>query len=63
MADEEEKGQDLLQKCKVQNHHDMENMRMELESHEAVQIYKELLDIEKVTGRKEGQVITIVDDE
>eukprot|EP00972_Heterocapsa_arctica_P065662 9690534-Heterocapsa_arctica.AAC.1 len=63
MADEEENGQDLLQKYDEQNHPDTDNMRMELESHEAVQIYKELLDIEKVKGRKKGQVITIVDDE
>eukprot|EP00972_Heterocapsa_arctica_P055467 8184213-Heterocapsa_arctica.AAC.1 len=63
MEDEEEKGRDLLQAIHEQNHLDMYNMRTELESQEAVQIYKELLDIEKEKRRKEAQVITIVDDE
>eukprot|EP00972_Heterocapsa_arctica_P046734 6897573-Heterocapsa_arctica.AAC.1 len=41
----------------------MDKMRTELERHESVQIYQELLDIEKGTRRKKGHVITIVDDE
>eukprot|EP00972_Heterocapsa_arctica_P041865 6173205-Heterocapsa_arctica.AAC.1 len=63
MVEEEEKVLGLRKECEEQDRLDMNKMRTELERHEALQIYKELLDIEKGKRRKKGHAITIVDDE
>ncbi len=44
---EDQTARDQLLKYHVQNHTDTARMRMELEMYEAVQIYKEIQDIEE----------------
>eukprot|EP00972_Heterocapsa_arctica_P101967 15023320-Heterocapsa_arctica.AAC.1 len=61
--EEEQKARDQLLKYHVQNHTDTDKMRMELEMYKAVQIYKELLDIEETRRRNKDQAITISNDE
>eukprot|EP00972_Heterocapsa_arctica_P022908 3370028-Heterocapsa_arctica.AAC.1 len=58
-----QKARDQLLKYHIQNRTDTSRMRMELEMYEAVQIYKEILDIEETRRQNKDQAITISDDE